>query len=65
MTLEKLIHTEGDGALCFRPLSPPLCDRLHIVWKKYQVFSRAAREFLSLLFEGASPDAAQNSEQEK
>lgn len=58
LTLEKLINTEGDDELCFRPLSPPLADRLRIVWKKYQVFSRAAREFLSLLQKRAQEETS-------
>ena len=49
LTLEKLIRVTEDSSLCFRPLSTPLLDRLHVVWKKYQVFSQAARHFLALL----------------
>lgn len=49
LTLEKLIRVTEDSPLCFRPLAPPLLDRLHVVWKKYQVFSQAARYFLSLI----------------
>lgn len=36
-----IINTEGSG-LCFRPFDPPLKARGYIVWKKYQVFSKAA-----------------------
>lgn len=49
LALDKLINTTGDSALCFRPLEPPLRSELHMVWKKYQVFSRAAAAFLELL----------------
>ena len=45
---DKLINTQGSN-LCFRPLSPRLEARGFIVWKKYQVFSRAANIFLQYL----------------
>jgi hypothetical protein len=46
ITLDKLINTSGDSSLCFRPLYPVSEAGLCIVWKKYQVFSRAAEQFL-------------------
>ena len=46
VALDKLINTTGDSSLCFRPLSPPLDINLYIIWKKYQVFSRASNVFL-------------------
>ena len=49
IALDKIINTTGDSELCFRPLSPTLEAGLCIVWKKYQVFSRASKEFLHLL----------------
>ena len=49
ITLDKIINTTGDSELCFRPLYPTLEAGLCIVWKKYQVFSRASKEFLCLL----------------
>lgn len=49
ITLDKLINTTGDSELCFRPLYPPMEAELCIVWKKYQVFSRASNEFLRQL----------------
>ena len=45
LCFDKLIHTEGTD-LCFRPLDPPLEFIAYLVWKKYQVFSRAAEKFL-------------------
>lgn len=47
ITLDKLINTSGN--LCFRPLKPKLESGLDIVWKKYQVFSPAAKLFLEKL----------------
>ena len=49
IALDKIINTTGDSELCFRPLSPTLKAGLCIVWKKYQVFSKASKEFLRLL----------------
>ena len=47
---DKLINTHGSN-LCFRPFSPRLEARGFIVWKKYQVFSKAANLFLQCLNE--------------
>lgn len=49
LTLDKLINVTGDSNLCFRPLSPCLELEMHIVWKKYQTFTKAAEAFLSQL----------------
>ena len=46
IALDKLINTSGDSNLCFKPLYPASEAGLYIVWKKYQVFSRAAEQFL-------------------
>lgn len=45
---DKLINT-ADSSLCFRPFSPTLEAYGFIVWKKYQVFSKAAAVFLDCL----------------
>lgn len=49
IALDRLMNTTGDSELCFRPLYPPLEAGLCIVWKKYQVFSRASNQFLKQL----------------
>ena len=49
IALDKLINTTGDSNLCFRPLFPALDAELCIVWKKYQVLSRASNTFLQQL----------------
>ena len=46
IALDKLINTDGDSNLCFRPLSPILEAGLYIVWKRCQIFSKAAEKFL-------------------
>ncbi len=49
ITLDKLINTTGNSELRFRPLYPTLEAGLCIVWKKYQIFSRASKQFLNQL----------------
>ena len=51
VTLDKLVNTTANSNLCFKPLSPKLDSGLDIVWKKYQVFSPAAKLFLEKLQE--------------
>lgn len=51
VTLDKLVNTTGESEICFRPLSPQLESGLDIVWKKYQVFSPAAKLFLDRLYD--------------
>lgn len=46
LSFDKLIYTDGNCSLCFRPLSPKLESTATLVWKRYQVFSRAASRFL-------------------
>ena len=43
---DKIINVTGNSNLCFRPLSPKIETDMHIVWKKYQVFTKAAEKFL-------------------
>lgn len=49
LCLDKLVNTSEHSRLCFRLLKPKMEAHLNIVWKKYQVFSRAADRFLSML----------------
>lgn len=51
LALGGLIDTLGNRELCFRPLEPKLESGLNIVWKKYQVFSKAAELFRDRLLE--------------
>ncbi|XCP86383.1 LysR family transcriptional regulator [Roseburia hominis] len=43
---DKIINTSGNSRLCFRPLSPKMEEGMSIVWKKYQVFSKASEKFI-------------------
>ena len=48
LCFDKLINTRG-SSLCFRPFAPRLESTAYIIWKKYQVFSKAASAFLACL----------------
>ncbi len=50
-TLNNLINTSKDSSLCFRPIKPNLTARWNILWKKYQIFSPAAKLFLEKVHE--------------
>lgn len=49
LCLDKLINTTNNSNLCFRPLSPKLECNLNMIWKKHQVFSSSALNFLHRL----------------
>ena len=49
LCLDKLVNTDTGSHLCFRPLFPALTSSLAMIWKKSQVFSRAAEIFLKQL----------------
>ena len=43
---DKIINTSGNNNLCFRPLFPKREDGMSLIWKKYQVFSKASEKFI-------------------
>lgn len=45
-TFDKLVNITGDSNLCFRPFEPKVETGLYLVWKKYQMFTKAAKVFL-------------------
>lgn len=49
--LDKIINTSDNSILCFRPLSPKREEGMSIVWKKYQMFSKASEKFMEKLKE--------------
>lgn len=51
LCLDKIIPEYDNSVLCFRPLEPRIEVGLNIVWKKYQIFSKAAEKFLEVLRE--------------
>ena len=46
LCFDKIIHITEHSSLCFRPLMPELSEEMHIIWKKYQIFPKAAEKFL-------------------
>lgn len=44
--LDKIINTGENSNLCFRPLEPVIEAELSIIWKKYQIFSKPAEQFM-------------------
>lgn len=48
---DKIIRTSCNGGLCFRPLSPQREESMRMIWKKYQVFSKASEKFMEKIRE--------------
>jgi len=46
VTLDRLINCTGNSNLIFRPLYPHKPAQMYLVWKKYQIFSKASELFL-------------------
>lgn len=44
--LDKIINTTGNNNLCFLPCKPQLEVGMNLIWKKYQIFPKAAKIFL-------------------
>ncbi len=49
LAFEHLVDTSPGSGLAFRPLSPPLENRMYLIWRKRQVFSPIAERFLKEL----------------
>lgn len=47
--LDKIIYAGENSSLCFRPLAPGVEAEMNIVWKKYQLLSKASEQFLKKL----------------
>lgn len=50
-TLDNLANTSQSSKLCFRPIEPSFYCSWALVWKKYQMFSPAAKLFLEKMQE--------------
>lgn len=48
--LDHIINVSGNSDLCFRPLYPRVQSKTKIIWKKYQIFSKAADKLLEQLY---------------
>lgn len=47
--LDKIIYAGENSSLCFRPLDPGVEAEMNIVWKKYQLLSKASEQYLKKL----------------
>lgn len=47
--IDKLANTSEESPLCFRPFEPAMKVDMFIAWKKYQIFSAAAKKLLEIL----------------
>lgn len=52
--LDKIINTAGDSGLRFLPCQPELNAEMCLIWKKYQIFPKAAEKFLETIQDIAS-----------
>ena len=48
---DKIINLTDDSSLCFRPLQPNIEIEMSLVWKKYQIFTKAAAQFMKKIEE--------------
>lgn len=46
IALDKIINISSESDLCFKPFDPPLYASMFLIYKKYQVFSKAAEKYL-------------------
>lgn len=46
---DKIADTVGSGGLCFRPLDGQPGATMYLIWKKCQLFTKAAEKFLERL----------------
>ena len=44
--LDKIINTTGNSKLCFVPCEPSLSVGMTLIWKKYQIFTKASEKFI-------------------
>lgn len=44
--LDNIVDVSQDSSVCFRPLYPKLEASMSLIWKKYQIFSKAAEKYL-------------------
>lgn len=51
LCLDKIINVTGNSKLYFKPFEPTLEIGMTIIWKKYQVFTKASEKFLEKLKE--------------
>lgn len=53
---DRIINVSGDSNLCFRPIEPKIHAKISIVWKKYQIHTKATEKFIQKLQEAVSTE---------
>ena len=61
-SLAGLVNVSSPSSLCFRPLEPQVDARMYLVWKRHQVFSKAAGKYLEILLSSEALSAEQSPE---
>lgn len=56
ISFDRIINTTGNSNLCFRPLTPKVEAEMSLIWKKYQILSKPAEKFLTILKEQLNDD---------
>ena len=56
LAFDHLVDLSEKSGLIFKPLTPKLITRSHLIWRKYQIFSDAAELFLKTVEECAQND---------
>ncbi|MCB7304029.1 LysR family transcriptional regulator [Bariatricus massiliensis] len=51
ISFDRIINTTGNSNLCFRPLTPKVEAEMNLIWKKYQILSKPAEKFITILRE--------------
>lgn len=51
ISFDRIINTTGNSNLCFRPLTPKVEAEMNLIWKKYQILSKPAEKFITILKE--------------
>ncbi|GFI56177.1 Hca operon transcriptional activator HcaR [Clostridiales bacterium] len=49
--LDGIINVSGDSNICFRPIRPEIRASMSIIWKKYQVLTKATEKFIQKIQE--------------
>ncbi|MDD3221388.1 MAG: LysR family transcriptional regulator [Clostridia bacterium] len=49
ISIDKILNTSGDSRLVFIPFASAPPAEMHLIWKKYQVFSKASEYFIQEL----------------
>ena len=51
ISFDRIINTTGNSNLCFHPLTPKVEAEMNLIWKKYQILSKPAEKFITILRE--------------